>query len=253
MHSGEAQIAPAVVAQQSLIGVLALGLASRKVVWSSLTLALWLVLAAGALSPVGAYYEQDGRESSTHNVDGSYARLQGHSFNPDSGQCVLYSTLSYDSTAYRQLESGIVTCKNADIDATCTSGHVFVERFDGSQYFCTPGYTFLTKYQYDATTYRASATSTTFNGQINGANLSQSGFGLSDYITPYAWGEATGGNFCPVSQDGSFIYWEKYDTSAGWAYITSSTIDHSGYGLAGSPCWSRISSTDSTGGFNVDP
>jgi hypothetical protein len=214
---------------------------------------MWLVLAAAALSPVSAEVDQDGRYSNAHNVDGSYVRLQGHSFNPTSGQCVLYSTLSFDLTAHKQVESGIVTCNGQSIDETCPSGHVFVERFDGTSYFCTPGYTFLSKYQYDATTYRTSSTSTTFSGQINGASLSQSGFGLSDYITGYAWGEATGGTFCPVSQDGSFIYWEKYDTSAGWTYITSSTVDHYSDGMAGAPCWSRISSTNSTGGFNVDP
>jgi hypothetical protein len=60
---------------------------------------------------------------------------------------------------------------------------VFVERYNGSSYFCTRGYSFADKYQYDATTYRTSSTSTTLSGQINGASLSQSGFGLSDTIT----------------------------------------------------------------------
>ena len=226
--------------------------ASAKVVRSSLCLSLALVLAGAALSPVSAGLSQDGRNSNAHNVDGSFARLQGHTFNPTTGQCVLYSVLSFDATGtQRQVESGIVKCNQATIDGTCTSGHVFVERYNGSGYFCTPGYSFDPIYQYDATTYRISSTSTTFTGHINGASLSQSGFGLSDNITGYAWGEATGGSVCPSTNSGSFIDWEKYDTSVGWTYVTSSTVYRHWASMVGAPCWTTITSTGSKGNFDV--
>lgn len=225
--------------------------ASARVVRSSVALSIWLVAIGAVLSPASAGLDQDGRYSNTHNVDGSYTRLQGHTFNPTSGQCVLYSVLSYDSTAGRQVESGIVRCNGASIDGTCPSGHVFVERYNGSAYYCTPGYSFDPIYQYDATTYRTSSTSTTFTGHINGASLSQSGFGLSDNITGYAWGEATGGSACPSSNSGSFVDWEKFDYSVGWTYVTSSTVYRYYYGMSGAPCWNTITSTGSKGNFDV--
>ena len=229
-----------------------MGFVSRKVVWSSVGLAIWLVVAGASLSPASAGLDQDGRYSDSSHVDGSYARLQGHSFNPSSGQCVLYSTLSYDATAGRQVESGIVRCSGATIDGTCPSGQVFVERYNGSAYYCVPGYSFANKYQYDATTYRNGSTSTTFTGHINGASLTQGGFGLSDNIHGYSWGEATGGSTCPSSNFGSFYDWEKYDTSVGWTYVTNSHVYRYSSSMTGAPCWGTITSTDSMGGFDVD-
>ena len=227
-------------------------LVSAKAVRSAVGLTIWLALVGASLSPVSAGVDQDGRHSNASNVDGTFTRLQGHTFNPTSGQCVLYSVLSFDSTGtQRQVESGIVKCSGATIDGTCTSGHVFVERYNGSGYFCTPGYSFDPIYQYDATTYRTSSTSTTFTGHINGASLSQAGFGLSDNITGYAWGEATGGSACPSANSGSFLDWEKYDTSVGWTYVTSSTVYRYSSGMTGAPCWNTITSTGSKAAFNV--
>jgi len=226
-------------------------IAPRKVVRSSIVLTLWLVVAAASLSPARAGLDQDGRETGSSHVDGSFARLQGDSYHPSSNQCVLYSTLSYDSTAGRQVESGLVRCSGASIDGTCPSGQVFVERFNGSAYFCTPGYSFDNFYQYDATTYRNSSTSTTFTGHINGASLTQGGFGLSDNIHGWAWGEATGGTTCPSSISGSIVDWEKYDTSAGWTYVTSSDVYRYSSSMSGAPCWSTTTSTGSKGNFDV--
>jgi len=228
--------------------------ASGQTVRASIGLSLVLVLLGASLSPVSAGVSQDGRNSNAHNVDGSFARLQGHTFNPTAGQCVLYSVLSFDASGtYRQVESGITQCNGVagGIDGTCPSGHVFVERYNGSGYFCTPGYSFDPIYQYDATTYRTSSTSTTFTGHINGASLSQSGFGLSDNITGYAWGEATGGGVCPSTNSGSFLDWEKYDTSVGWTYVTSSTVYRHWASLVGAPCWTTITSAGSKGDFDV--
>jgi hypothetical protein len=128
---------------------------------------------------------------------------------------------------------------------------VFVERYNGSSYFCTPGYSFDNIYQYDATTYRNGPSSTTFTGQINGASLSQGGFGLSDTIYGLAWGEATGGSTCPSSISGSFVDWEKFDYSAGWTFVTGSDRYRFSSGMSGTPCWNTITSTGSKGDFDV--
>lgn len=205
------------------------------------------------MSPVLAGVNQSGRQTGSSSIDGSYARLQGHAFNASSGQCVLYSTLSFNSTGSgRMVQSGIVRCNGAIIDGTCPGGQVFVERFNGSAYFCTPGYSFSNNFQYDATTYRNAPSSTTFTGQINGASLSQGGFGLSDNIAGWAWGEATGGSTCPSSNSGSFYTWQKFDSSSGWSYVTGSSVHQYSLGMAGAPCWGTISSTNSQGAFDVD-
>jgi hypothetical protein len=224
---------------------------------SSLALGTWLVVATAALSPAFATisYDQDGRTTGSTSIDGSFARLQGTGFHPNNQQCVLYATLSNDQdlTSIRQVESGLLRCVNATLDGTCTSGKVFVERYNGSAYFCTPGYSFDNIYQYDATTYRISSTSTTFTGQINGATLSQSGFGVSDPIVGATWGEATSGTTtsCPSGLSGSFFLWEKYDTSTGWSYVTGSNVYRNAFNMSGSPCWDTITSTNSQGAYDV--
>lgn len=205
------------------------------------------------MSPVLAGYNQSGRRTGSSSVDGSYVRLQGHVFHPSSDQCVLYSTLSADLTAFRQIQSGIVSCNGASLTGTCPSGHVFVERYNGISYFCTPGYSFSSNYQYDATTYRIASTSTTFTGQINGASLSQAGFGLSNEVIGLAWGEATGASLCPSSNSASFYTWQKFDTSSGWSYVTGGSIhQYASFGFGGAPCWGTITSPHSQGAFNVD-
>ena len=203
-------------------------------------------------APAMAGLDQDGRKTGTTAADGSYSRLVGNGFSATSGQCVLYAALSYDSTSDRQIESGLVRCNGAAIDGTCPDGQVFVERYNGSSYYCTPGYSFDNNTQYDATTYRTGATSTTFTGHINGAQMSQAGFGLSDSVRGYAWGEATGASTCPSPSKGTFTNWKRYDTSAGWSYVTSSTTHRYASGQSGAPCWDTISSPASDGGFYVD-
>jgi hypothetical protein len=174
-------------------------------------------------------------------------------FHPSSGQCVLYSTLSADFTTLRQIQSGIVRCDGGPLGGSCPSGQVFVERYNGASYFCTPGYSFSNSYQYDATTFRNGPSSTTFTGQINGASLSQGGFGLSDEIRGLAWGEVAGTSTCPSSNSGSFFTWQKYDTSSGWSYVTGSDVhQYATFGFAGAPCWGTITSTSSQGAFDVD-
>ena len=91
--------------------------------------------------------------------------------------------------------------------ALAPGGQVFVERYNGTSYFCTPGYSFTNGIQYDATTYRSSGT--TFTGHIDGASNSQGGFGLTDHTQGYAWGEATGGSTCPFAEP-----WHVHDLAA---------------------------------------
>lgn len=204
-------------------------------------------------SAVADGLDQDGRRTGSTSVDGSYAQVVGNGFSAVNNQCVLYSALSYDSTAPRQIESGLARCNNWTIDGTCTDGYSFVERYNGSSFYCTSGYSFTNNTAYDATTYRQSSTSTTFTGHVNGVTLTQSGFGLSDNVQGYAWGEATGGASCPSPSKGTFNIWERYDTSTGWHYVTSSTaFRHVDGTISGTPCWGTIAATSSDGGFYVD-
>ena len=153
--------------------------AGSKWTWCLIAMAM-SVLLGGLLSPANADVNQDGRRTASTTVDGSYSRLEGNGFGPSNNQCVIYSTLSFNSSgSQRMIQSGLVRCDTGtSIDGTCPGGQVFVERYNGSSYFCTPGYSFNNNIQYDATTYRNSSTSTTFTGHINGVTLTQGGFGL---------------------------------------------------------------------------
>jgi hypothetical protein len=150
------------------------------------------------------------------------------------------------------VQSGLVRCNTATLDGTCTDGEVFVETYDSLGYRCTSGYTFTNNTEYDATTYRTSATGTTFHGQINGASRDASGFGLTQSTRGYTWGEATSGPTCPSPSKGTFALWQRYDSATGWAYVTSSTIYRNASGMTNSPCWATVSSVSSTGGYYVD-
>jgi hypothetical protein len=166
------------------------------------TLAIMLMVSWSFASPASATnYDQDGRKTGSSTVDGSYARVIGNSFNQTSNQCVIYSTLSYDSTAPRNMEAGLVRCHGGGLDnGKCPGVNTFVERFNGTTYICTSGFSFTDGTAYDATTYRSSGT--TFHGHINGAFDDQAGFGTSDHIQGYSWGEASGGSTCPSPAHG---------------------------------------------------
>lgn len=193
--------------------------------------------------------DQEGRVSGTHSADGSYSRLAGNGFSANPGQCVIYSVNTSDWTNQHMVQSGLVRCSSAWLDnGMCTDGHTFVETENGSTYLCDQGYTFTNNTQYDATTYRQSGT--TFYGHINGAEKTLSGFGSTDDIRAYAWGEATGSSYtCPAPSKGTFTDWKRYDSSVGaWSYVTSSSAHHNsnmGY------CW-HPSTVSSTGDFYVD-
>lgn len=230
----------------------------REAVRAFVRLLLVVTTAGVLIAPTAAMasVDQDGRKTGSTTIDGSYAQVTGNGFSANSSQCVLYSTLSYDSTAPRQVESGIDRCNGINLDnntSSCPGGYAFVERYNGSNYYCDNGYAITNGIAYDATTYRTGVTSTTFHGHIDGAALDQGGFGLTDHIQGYTWGEATGGsNTCPSPAKGTFDSWERYDTATGWSLVTSSTTHRSGGGMSGAPCWATISAVDSTGGFYVD-
>jgi len=206
-----------------------------------------------SLSPAFAInYDQEGRNAGSTTVDGSYVQLIGNGFSANSGQCVIYATLSTDQTNPHQVEAGVVRCASASMDGgTCTDGHAFVEVFNGSKYTCTQGYTFTNNTAYDATTYRNSTTSTTFTGHINGASATQGGFGLNDTIRATAWGEAIGGTSCPAPSRGTFNVWQRYNAANGWHYVGGGSVKSAHYGISGAPCWAA-STMSATGAFDVD-
>lgn len=199
-----------------------------------------------------ADFSQDGRRTANTAVDGSYVRVAGHGFSPEPNSCVIYSTLTYNSDgSQRQLQAGLVRCNSAILTNTCTTGHTFIERYNGGGYFCTPGYAFTNGTQYDSTVRRASATSTTMNASISGVDWEQGGFGLNDNIRAYAWGEATeSANNCPEPSRGTFVSWKRYNSSVGWVAVTGSDVFHGGNMAVN--CWNSISATQADGGFEVD-
>ncbi|MCW2786038.1 MAG: hypothetical protein JWP74_2555 [Marmoricola sp.] len=196
--------------------------------YSVIALLLTVLFAPTFMATAGAADDQEGRRTGTSAADGSYAEIFGNGFSATSGQCVLYSVLTVDLTAHRQIQSGLARCDGANIDGTCHDGDAFVESIDANGMKCTPGYSFTDNTGYDATTYRTSSTSTTMDGHVNGA-------------------------LCPSPSHGTFDSWERYDTSSGWHFVTSSS-QHRAYDLAmsGALCWATIAGVSSAGDFDVN-
>ena len=229
------------------------GRPAHRLARSYATLAAVLLAACGVLvvGPAFAVIDQEGRVSVSHTVDGSYSRLSGDSFSPKSGQCVIYSVNTSDWTNHRMVQSGLVRCNDKVLDAPdCPGGTSFVETEVGNTYHCVAGYTITNDTQYDATTYRTSSSGSTVHGHVNGASASLGGISVGDDVRAYAWGEATGSSStCPAPSRGVFTLWKKYDTSAGWTYVTSSSKHH--FNSMPSTCWTSISAV-SSGEFDVD-
>ena len=210
--------------------------------------ALSLVLGFGSTAAF-AQVDQDGRQTSTSNVDGAVVYITPNSFNAASNQCVVYSLLLYDWSSPRHVETGVISCNNATIDGTCTSGHGFSERYDGSAYYCAQGSTFTTGSFNSAIVERSSGTAAMWGG-TDGAYISQTGFGATDTIYSYVWAEATGGSACPSSPHSvAFTIWKKFQNANGWSYVTSAPIYTYGQ-FPTSPCWT-VGSLSSTGDFNA--
>lgn len=216
---------------------------------------LTIVVMATALSvSTSAAYgavDQEGKQTSITSVDGTTGDITPNSFNPASSQCDLYSILIFDATTSRQVETGLARCSGATIDGTCTDGHAFSERYDGTGYYCSIGSSFPTGSATNALLERTSGT-TAIWGSIAGAYNSQTGFGASDSIRAYAWAEATGPtSSCPsMPHSASFANWKKFSNSNGWSYV-SVDVPYSVYGgISGAPCWT-VGSLGGNGGFSV--
>jgi len=211
-------------------------------------LALGLALGFGSTAAF-ASVDQDGRETSGTNLDGATVTITPNSYNPASSQCVVYSILLYDNTSPRQLETGVIGCNGATIDGTCTSGHGFSERYDGSAYYCAQGSTFPTGSTNPALIERTSGTTAMWGATV-GSYISQTGFGATDSIRSYVWAEATGGSACPSRPHSvGFTIWKKFINASGWSYVTSAPPYIYGQ-FPASPCWT-IGSLSSTGDFNA--
>ncbi len=210
--------------------------------------ALGLALGFGSTAAF-ASVDQDGRFTSAVTLDGATVYITPSSFNPASGQCVVYSVLLYDNSNPHQLETGVVGCNGATIDGTCTSGHGFSESFDGVNYHCGQGSTFPMGSATNALIERSSGT-TTMWGTTAGSYISQAGFGATDSIQSYAWAEATGGTTCPSRPHSvSFASWKQFTNASGWSYVTLAPTYFYGQFTA-SPCWT-IGSLSFTGDFNA--
>lgn len=184
-------------------------------------------------------------------VQGSTVEIVGHSFQPPSGTCVIYSTLVNNGT--RQIEAGLVRCLNTDIDNTCFDGHAFAEGWNGGHSFtCSEGYSFANGTGYYATAERDSPSSTYFDGIINGAEYLQGGFPLTGTVTNgYSWAEVSAlgkTNPCPYAPSVSFYSWQRFDGSA-WHIVNGSTVYHDPAGYT--RCFNNISGVNSNGDFNA--
>ncbi len=96
-------------------------------------LALGLVLGTVAWAGI----DQDGRQTDSNSVDGTYADIVGNGFYTPNNACTLYSILLFGNG--RMVETGLLRCVGATIDGTCYDDRTFAERLDGSNYFCSPG------------------------------------------------------------------------------------------------------------------
>ena len=201
----------------------------------------------GCTAAVASVVGQHGRRTDSAVIDGTASGVIGNSFNPRSGQCVLYSILIYNESDPHMVETGLVRCTGATIDGTCTGGHGFAERYTGVSLYCNQGNSFTNGTRYNPGISRDSSTS--FSGAVLGVSIAQGGFPTSDSIHAYAWGEATGGSSCPTSgNSGSFRDWQRFITGSGWAIISAPPVFHGGT-LPGAPCLSVGSY--SAGDFDV--
>jgi len=212
-------------------------------------LILGLSMSIGA-SAAFASVDQEGKATSTQNIDGSTVDITPSSFNASSGQCVIYSLILFDSSTSKQVETGLAVCNGPTIDGTCTSGHSFSERYDGSAYYCAQGSAFAVGSPTNALIERTSGTTSVW-GATGGSYISQSGFGATDMIPALAWAEASGGVACPTSPHSvSFANWKKFLNASGWSYVSSANPYSSTKQFPTSPCWT-VGSLSASGGFNA--
>lgn len=205
----------------------------------------------GLAAAAWAGYDQEGRQSASTDVDESSVYVEGDSFYTPSRACVLYALLihtTYDGG--RHLESGLVRCDNETIDGTCPGGRTFIERFNGSSYYCTPGGDFNNDTSYFTRNAYADGSGNRV-AYIQNVSLGQSGFYQSSPRRTYAWGEVTGGANCPTSASatGIFYYWRR-NINGNWGYVNSSSRYSFSTGISAAPCWT-VSGVDSLGGLSV--
>ena len=112
------------------------------------------------------YFKQDGRVTASTIVEGSAVSIKGHAFHPRNGACYLFGNALTNGTTPRQVEVGLVRCKNATLTTTCHDLHTFAERFDGISYRCNQGSSFALNTAYSSIVSRNSGT--TIGGTIAG-------------------------------------------------------------------------------------
>jgi hypothetical protein len=185
-------------------------------------------------------FQQDGRHTGSNAVDGSQATITANKFGvQNAGQCVIYSNLVLDQTgAGRQLQNGLVRCASTSgtIDGTCPSGHEFIERFNGTNYYCSSGNSFANGSPHFFQVARTSANSTTMRGYISQNYLDQGGYNLTDSTYGLTWAEAAGTYACPGGpHSADFNSWSRKNSDT-WFTVTSSSQYHYSYNTSGS-CW----------------
>lgn len=210
-------------------------------------LSVGLVLGTAAWAGV----DQDGRQTDSNSVDGTYAYIVGNGFYTPSNACTLYAILVNGDN--RQVETGLLRCVNTTVDGSCYDDRTFAERYaGGSNYFCVPGDHFNNGDSVSAYIERDSSSPHKFTGWIPGTSISQSEFDPGAPTSAYAWGEVTGGNNCPTSNDSTahFHDWNK-KVSGTFSYADGSSKFRGSSGMPAAPCWSTISSI-ANGDFHVD-
>lgn len=210
--------------------------------------AVVFVATAGAAMAV----VQSGRHSAWKSFDGVVAHIEGESFHPDAGDCVLYSTLAYDPTDYRQLETGLVRCNGTSIDGTCNNV-IFVETWRGpgniagTNYKCYVHGSFYNTSFYRFELLRESASSDIFDVYLFASMTHAGSLGSMDpahNLQIWAWGEHTPHSNCDGYSPavGHFKDWQKFFYGSGWSYLS---------GTVSQQCSWLVSSISSTGDFSV--
>lgn len=217
-----------------------------KIVRPIAILGLGIALTLTSAAAASAYtYDQEGQSTpGTLKVDGTTVDITPSSFNPVNQQCVLYAAIISDvdsgGNVLRHIETGVVRCNNyALINAACSSGHTFSEKYTGSGYDCAIGSTFTNGSTLNAMIQRTAGTDVMW-GSTGGSYMSQAGFTQGHDIRATAWAEATGvASVCPTTPHSAhFANWKKYTNSGGWSTVSAPWSYRSISGITNAPCWS---------------
>ncbi len=205
--------------------------------------------------------------NATTSGDGSYVRIDGESYNPESAACVVYSTAVRDSNSL--IETGLVRCgAGAVVDNnTNCNNTVFVESLHtdssgNTSATCWAHGTISNGTYYIVSVRRDSQTGTDFYPilfQSQTAYPNEDRTGLGQTVDLWSWAEHTNHDTNTHCSDwgsghANFSNWQHLHIGTGWVYEANSTADKDWLLDVGVPsyhCWD-ITNLNGSGDFSVD-